>query len=144
MNPAKPTIVGRLDSYSGFESAVVFSPDRKFLAAGSTNGTVILWNVTAPAEAVHVTTFTASTGDWVTGEAYSPNGMILATANRPDTAVLWDVSNPAQPRKSTTFSILTGRPRYVEAVAFSPNGRWLAIASYNHTVTIWPVPDYFR
>jgi WD40 repeat protein len=139
-DPAAPKIIARLDSYRDSATAAIFSPNGRYLAVSSNNGTVTLWNVANPERPVLARTFTAYLGDWVGDEAYSPDGGVLATADRPDAAVLWDVENPAQPERGIMFSVPSGNPRYVEAVAFSPDGEWLAVASYNRTVTMWPLP----
>jgi WD40 repeat protein len=70
------------------------SPNGRFLAASSDNGSVALWNVADPGRPVLVDSFTASSGDWVTGEAYSPDGRTLATSNRPE--IIWRVLSPKQ------------------------------------------------
>ena len=96
----------------GSVESIAFSPDGRFLASGSSDGTVKIWNLANGAE---LRTLTGHT-DIVTAVAFSPNGQLLATASRDKTVRLW---NPGTGKK------LWGQPGQ-ESVAFSPDGSLLA------------------
>ena len=73
---------------TGTVNSVAFSPGGTTLAAGSTDGTVRLWDMATHRQ---ITTLTGPTGA-VNSIAFSPEGKTLATGNADHTVRLWDVA----------------------------------------------------
>ncbi|MGY0063335.1 NB-ARC domain-containing protein [Streptomyces sp. LZ34] len=129
-SPARPLLVGLrpppdlpdralLATLTGSDRvrSVAISPDGTWLATGSANGEVRLWD---RASGRCTTTLTGHTRR-VNAVVISPDGTWLATGSSWDETVrLWD---RASGRCTTT---LTGHTRGVNAVMISPDGNWLA------------------
>ncbi|MFI9155547.1 CHAT domain-containing protein [Streptomyces sp. NPDC053367] len=108
------------DRRSSLES-IAYSPDGKRFAAGSRDGTALLWTSGEVEELVHEGP--------VTSVAFNPNGTTLATGSKDGAARIWDTSDGE----------LMCRINYdepVNSVAFSPYGTWLAIGTQT-AVTLW-------
>ncbi|MGK7948403.1 MAG: pentapeptide repeat-containing protein [Xenococcaceae cyanobacterium] len=117
------------ESFSGILS-VAFSPDGKFLAAGDTNGSVHLWQMS---NAQKLLTCKAHRS-WVASLAFSPDGTILASSSSTDyTIKLWDISTGCH------LNTLRGHKHGIWSVAFSPDGNSLASGSEDCSVKFWDI-----
>ena len=119
------------DHVRGIQSCM-YSPDGTILAAGGTDGTVLLWDVSTRQL---ITTFKGHE-QWrrVITLAFSPDGRTLASGADYDEVVqLWDV---ATTQRRATLTEHTGG---VTAVAFSPDGRTLASSSRDGMIRLWDV-----
>jgi WD40 repeat protein len=110
--------------------SVVFSPDGRYLAVGTSGGSSVQlidtssWGV--------IRTFEGHT-DTVNSVAFSPDGRLLASGSYDKTINLWDVATGSEVRT------LTGHTSSVLSVAFSPDGRLLASGSSDKTIKLWEV-----
>jgi hypothetical protein len=111
--------VSTLSGHTNWVRSVAFSPNGQFLASGSWDTTIKLWDVAGGRE---VRTLTGHT-DWVNSVAFSPNGQFLASGSWDTTIKLWEVASGREVRT------LTGHTDWVLSVAFSPDGRLLASGS---------------
>ena len=116
-----------LASHTGAVQAIAFSRDRQWLASGSQDCTLNLWQrgslwqltpLTGPQAAVKTL-------------AFSPNGQLLASGSLDCTVRVW------RPGRSRPLVSLTGHRAGVMALAFSPDGRLLVSGSADGTVKLW-------
>ena len=103
--------------------SVAFSSDRKTMASGSYDETIILWDVASGKPSLTLKGHT----DWVLSVAFSPDGKTLASGSLDKTIILWDV---ASGKPTLTLKGHTGT---VWSVAFSPDGKTLASGSSDNT-----------
>lgn len=130
--------------------AVAFSPEGRWLAAGSWGGSVRLWNLdqetTLWCPAVELK---GDRGD-VAAITFSPDGALLASGHRRGEVLLWDVppfasgsaSGSECPDSTSSQSpvIFAGQQgKWVLSVEFSPDGRWLLAGGNDQLVRTWTV-----
>jgi WD40 repeat protein len=110
---------------SSYVRRIAFSPDSKFLAAGTDSNSAYVWSATSGQEVAKVTH-----GSSIQDVAWSPDGQYLATASDDQTVGVWYA--------------LTGQPvsrLYTDgdmwAVVFSRDGRYLAASGRDGFVRVW-------
>ena len=118
-------------------AALAFSPDGKWLAAGS-YGQVAVWNLVEGKLARVLTNVLGAVNDL----KFSPDNKLLAVAGGQPSAKgdlrFYDTSD----WKLT--GVLRGHDDVVFSVAFRADGKQLASASFDHTVALWDVTGLKR
>jgi len=108
-------------------NAVAWSPNGRFVASGSEDNTVQVWDASTAQWLISYTDHM----DQVRTVAWSPNGRFVASGSEDNTVQVWDAST-AQCHVS-----YTGHKDNVWAVAWSPDGRRIASGSWDNTVQVW-------
>ncbi len=153
----KPHYQQRLElrGHTAAVSQVRISPDGRWIASASADGTARIWDA---ATGAHLDTLVGHMAG-VSCVAWSPDSDILATGSDDKAIRLWDrvTASPAhavieraeriaQSRGGlstrggrTGRAPLLGHHNYVYCLAFSPKGNILASGSYDEAVFLWDV-----
>ncbi|MFN6275813.1 MAG: protein kinase domain-containing protein [Microcystis sp.] len=118
-----------LTGHSNVVWSVAYSPDGRYLASGSWDKTIKIWEV---ATGKQLRTLTGHS-DWVNLVVYSPDGRYLASGSYDKTIKIWEVATGKQLRT------LNGHSDWVKSVVYSPDGRYLASGDGDNTIKIWEV-----
>ncbi|EFH85024.1 serine/threonine-protein kinase [Ktedonobacter racemifer] len=119
--------------HSNYVDAVAWSPDGKWIASGSRDKTVQVWNAS---DGSHVFTYQGHT-NYVASVAWSPDGKWIASASGYgyNTVQVWNANDG-----SHVFTY-RGHINYVASVAWSPDGKRIASGSADNTVQVWNTND---
>lgn len=109
--------------------SVATSPNGKFLATGTTNGKVHLWEMESYRRIETLDEHPA----WVWSVAFSPDSRFLASASSNSTIVIWDVENN---RKTC---VLEGHADRLRSIAFCPSKNILASVGADKTIKLWDI-----
>jgi WD40 repeat protein len=123
--------------HAGPVFSVAFTAKGSILATGSTDGTVILWNVRDPASPLRLGAPLIGHSGTVWSVDFTADGTTLATGSTDGTVILWNVAKPDT--RYRLGSPLAGHPGPVFSVAFTADGSRLATASRDGTVHLWDV-----
>jgi WD40 repeat protein len=115
----------------GAAGALAFSRDGRFVATGSSDKTVKLWDV---ATGYELRTFTGHHGT-VDAVAFSPDGRTILSGGDDNALKVWNVFSGAELR---TFA---GHRGTVKSIVFSENGRLALSGGWDNTMKLWDVPS---
>jgi len=124
---------------------VTISPDGKFVAAGSLDQCVRVWEM----ERGSLVERLEGHEDSVYSVAFSPSGMELLSASLDKTVKLWELTAPRMPRSmlparptagicKTTY---VGHKDLVLTAAWSPDGKWVVSGGKDRSVQFWNPVD---
>jgi len=159
LNANNGKLIDKLDGHSALVVRVAYSDDGRWLASGSLDGTVKIWDVperklwttipiTRQSRKRGVRGFRSSLGVFPVAIDFHPDGNLIAIATTESEDVIWvhDVTNK-QPlrtlvRESDSRAEATKTTDGVTSIEFSPDGSLLAAASHGQRVTMWRVNDW--
>jgi glucose repression regulatory protein TUP1 len=123
-------------------TTVAVSPDGKFLAAGSLDRAVRVWDT----ERGTLVERLEGHKDSVYSVAFSPTGLELLSGSLDKTIKLWELSAPRSvpgmmhsgaPRAGACKTTFVGHKDFVLSVALSPDGKWVVSGSKDRGVQFW-------
>ena len=119
--------------YSGWVRDASFSPDGKYLATASNDGTAKIWKIV---DGHWKETATIEHTAIVANVCFSPDGNYLLTIPLDCTVKIWKFVDGQCQNKATIR-----HSKRVEKACFSPDGNHVVTVSYDHTAQIWGLVD---
>ena len=107
--------------------ACAVSPDGRFLASGSSDQTVKIWDAATGDERATLHGHTAA----VNSCAFSPDGASIVSGGADRTVRIWDCESGAE------RLVIDGHNHVVNRCAFGADGTWIASASADGTLKTW-------
>src|SRR6266487_3755777 len=135
------TVLCTYKGHRDIVGSVAWPPDGKYIASGSGDGTVQIWDATTGNLRLtckgHLRTWFSqawSGNEVVYSLAWSPDGKHIASGGDKKTIQVWDATTG---NLRLTYK---GHRRAVNAVAWSPDGNSITSGSSDKTVQVWNVP----
>jgi WD40 repeat protein len=126
--------VRTLSGHGDWIQSVEFSPDGRWLASGSADRTIIIWDVSSGAALGSLRGHEGA----VNALAYSADGKWLASASDDGSVRVWDGRTGGQ------RSTLRGSGGSLFALAISPDARLVAAAGRDQTIFLWQLDSGAR
>ncbi|CAB4429467.1 unnamed protein product [Rhizophagus irregularis] len=128
-------VSGSVKKIAGVTS-VAISPDALYVAAGSLDKIVRVWDTRTGILLERL----EGHKDSVYSVAFSPDGKTLVSGSLDKTLKLWDMSHCGRnnsSQKNQAKTTLNGHKDFVLSVAVSPDGRWVVSGSKDRGVQFW-------
>jgi len=134
-----------LTEHTATITCLSFSSDGTRLISGSSNGELIVWDVTNGKQALKLQGVTEGFSPFVQYEifaaAFSPDGKYILTGNTYGEATFWD-ANTGKKLNTKIFEEAVGNHDFPDIgldIAFSPDSKYAAITGVIGAVRIWDV-----
>jgi WD40 repeat protein len=120
-------VVALLNGHTNVVNSLAFSRDGRYIASGSSDGTVRVWDVDARKSVFSL----SGHQDAVEAVAFSPDGQRLVSGSRDKTLRLWELSS------GKLLKEMTGHRGRVRSAIFSPDGRYIASGGVDRSIRLW-------
>ena len=127
ISPNDLRLLRTLQGHSNCVNSVVASPDGKYLASGSLDETIKLWDAKS-GECIRTL---EGHSDVVSSVCWSPDEKYLASCSTDNTLKMWDAES------GECIRTLEGHSDVVSSVCWSPDGKYLASGSADNTIKLW-------
>lgn len=121
----------KLDEPRNAIGDMAFSPSGVYLAAGTDDNTIYIWNTVDYQLAMNL----MGHKDYVNGVRFTPDGSLLVSGSKDKTIGIWDLA------QQTLLTTLPGHQDAILRVAVSPDGTLIASISWDGTVRLWGVSE---
>ncbi|OQA13313.1 MAG: translocation protein TolB [bacterium ADurb.Bin363] len=115
--------------HSDYVTSVSYSPDGKYVASGSWDKTVKIWEVSSG----KCIRSLEGHSDYVTSVSYSPDGKYVASGGADETVKVWEISS------GKCIKNLIGHSYMITNVSYSPDGKYVASGNVDETVKVWEI-----
>jgi len=139
--------IGLLKGHTSVIHTLAFSRDGRFLASGSDDKTVRIWEASnlgrianAPRQAI--ANLEGHT-NFVYGVAFSPEGNKLVSASYDNTLRLWDIANVGIGRDVPPPMVMRQHTAEVGCVAYSPDGNYIVSGGKDDRILLWDTNGKF-
>jgi len=109
--------------------SVAYSPDGKYIATGSRDYSIKLWEVSSGRE---IRTFLGHLNS-VTTLVFDPTGKYIASGSYDKNVIVWEIATGKEIQR------ITGHKDIVTSVAFSPDGTTIATAGWDWNAYLWNI-----
>ncbi|MFN6299244.1 MAG: WD40 repeat domain-containing protein, partial [Microcystis sp.] len=123
------TLKGHSDWFGGILS-VDFGSNNKFLASGSKDKTIKIWDIKRGTEVKTL----SEHSDHINSVSVSPNNQLLASGSDDKSLKLWDL-------KAGKAIISIPHPQKIYSVCFSPDGNYIATACQDKIVRVYATSE---
>ncbi|KAI0741060.1 WD40-repeat-containing domain protein [Earliella scabrosa] len=124
------------EAHTGSVTSLAVSPDSKWVASGSDDTAIILWDVEGQVMMAH--RWPDAHHEIVSDLAFSPDNRYLASAGGDSKIRIWDVDA----RNDAPHAVLEGHTETIHTVLWSPDGTKLVSGSDDMTVRIWDAATF--
>jgi WD40 repeat protein len=128
-NLSKGSLIRFPTAHSDFVTALEFNPDGEFLASGSRDSKIILWQI------LDQSVFSTLKGHTSAVNTLNINNdsLFLVSGSHDNNIRVWNLSSGAE------LLLLGGHTSYLESVQFSPDSQLIASSGLDNTIKIWDV-----
>lgn len=123
--PSAPELILQT-GHSQKVEAIVFSPDNRWVASGSFDNTIKIWELESGRELRSLTGHSGA----IKSLACSPDGKLLASGSNDGTVRIWEVESGNQ------VGFFSDQEGTIDAVAFSPDAKRLASSGRGNSIII--------